>query len=416
MKKIMIFLLFGIVLSFGAGSYAQDIAIKPYGFVLTNANYNSVTKADVPVKVGLADNSANFLITPRQTRFGFRMTYEQDWKVTAVIEMDFFGLKGSGSNGGVMQSAPRLRLANVKLQKQNSDWSFVIGQDWTVFAPLNPTSMMHVSIPKFSSSGNLWNRFPQVRAEYKYKIDEKNSLILQGAFLRPLGADITPTVNQTDELGAGELSVFPFLEMRVAAEIGPAATVGASVHYGQEDFFKAWNGEKKVDSISYPIKDENTSSLAMAGDAKIKSGIATFSAEAFWGKNLTMLFGSAYLKSVAESDGTYKIDGVGSMGGWLEVSLKPKNSKFTCGAGLGYEALKESDVDSLIQDAIFKSATPMHKNLTFFGLISYSPFSNFSCGLELNHIRTSYKKLDGASLVGADAGNTTVGLAFKFDF
>ena len=414
MKKLVIILLFSVVLSFGVSSHAAEVIIKPYGFVLIDANYNSDTKADVPVKVGLADNSSNFLITPRQTRFGLRMTYEQEWKVTAVIEMDFFGLKGSGANGGVMQSAPRLRMANIRLQKK--DLSFVIGQDWSVFAPLNPASMMHVSIPKFSSSGNLWNRFPQLRAEYKFKIDEKNSLLLQGALLRPLGADITPAINQTDELGAGELSVFPFLEMRLAADIGPSATVGASIHYGQEDFYKAWNGQKKIDSLNYALKDEKTSTLAIAGDAKIKSGIATFSAEAFWGENLTMLFSNAYLKSRAESDGQFKVEGVGAAGGWAELSLKPKNSKFTYGAGLGYEALKEKDVDSLIQDALFKSATPMHKNMTIFGMISYSPFSNFSCGLELNHIRTSYKKLEGTALAGADAGNTSIGLAFKFDF
>jgi len=414
MKKTVFILLFSGILSFGVSSHAADVVLKPYGFVLVNANYNSDTKADVPVKVGLADNYSNFLITPRQTRFGLRMTYEQEWKITAVIEMDFFGLKGSGANGGVMQSAPRLRMANIRLQKK--DLSFVIGQDWSVFAPLNPTSMMHVSIPKFSSSGNLWNRFPQLRAEYKFKIDGKNSLLLQGALLRPLGADVAPVVNQTDELGAGELSTMPFLEMRVAAEIGSAATVGASIHYGQEDFHKAWNGEKKVDSLTYAIKDEKTRTFAMAGDAKIKFGIATLSAEAFSGKNLTMLFSNAYLKSVGRPEDKLKIDGVGAAGGWVELSLKPKNSKLTFGAGLGYEAMKRKDVDSLIQDPLFKSAAPTHKNMAFFGLISYAPFSNFSCGLEFNHIKTSYRKLAGNGLVGADAGNTSLGLAFKFDF
>jgi len=414
MKKWIPILLIGLGLSFGIMSHAADVNFKPYGFVLVNANYNSDTKADVPVKVGLTDDSSNFLITPRQTRFGFRMTYEQDWKVSAVIEMDFFGLKGSGANGGVMQSAPRLRLANMRLQK--NDLSFVIGQDWVLFAPLNPTSMMHVSIPKFSSSGNLWNRFPQLRAEYKLKLDEKNSLLLQGAVLRPLGADVTPTVNQTDELGAGEQSDFPFLQMRLAADIGPAATVGASVHYGQEDFYKAWNGGKKVGDVTYAIKNENTSTFALAGDTKLKFGIATLSAEAYWGKNLTMLFGNAYLKSEAASNGEYKIDGVGSAGGWAELAVKPKNSKFTLGVGLGYEALKEGDVDSLTTDDLFKSATPMHTNMTIFALIGYSPFSNFTCGLEINHIQTGYKKISGGTLVGADAKNTSVGLAFKFDF
>ena len=414
MKKIGFALLVGCVLSFGAAGYAADVAFKPYGFLLTNANFNSDTKADVPVKVGLTDDFSNFLITPRQTRFGLRLSYEQDWKVTGTIEMDFFGLKGSGANGGVMQSAPRLRLANIRLQK--NDLAFVVGQDWSVFAPLNPASMMHVGIPKFSSSGNLWNRFPQLRAEYKFKIDDKNSLLLQGALMRPLGADVTPAVNQTDELGAGELAGMPFLEMRAAMDFGPAAAFGASLHYGQEDFHKAWGGFRTIGGTAYALKDERTGTFAVAADAKVKTGPATFSAEAYWGQNLTMLFGNGYLKSVAGTDGTYKVDGIGSMGGWVEISLKPKNSKLSYGAGVGFEALNEDDVDALTTDALFKSAVPMHKNMTIFGLISYSPFSNLTCGLELNHIITSYKKSDGTALIGEDAGNTTIGLAFRFDF
>lgn len=186
------------------------LEIKPYGFILVNAQYNDKIPTDIPVKTALTDTVSNFLITARQTRFGFKMTYEATWKIAGQIELDFWGLKGSGSNGAAMQSAPRLRLANFKITKENV--TFLFGQDWTIFAPLNPTSWAHVSIPEFSSSGNLWNRFPQIRGEYKAKIGENNSLLLQGALLRPLGADVTPAVTQAEQMGAGELAGLPLFK------------------------------------------------------------------------------------------------------------------------------------------------------------------------------------------------------------
>jgi len=57
----------------------------------------------------------------------------------------------------------RLRLAFGRL-----DWkhvAFEAGQDWSVFAPLNPTSLAAYAIPEFSESGNPWIRLPQIRAE-----------------------------------------------------------------------------------------------------------------------------------------------------------------------------------------------------------------------------------------------------------
>jgi hypothetical protein len=410
MKKFLLLTLVIFILSSGV-VYAGDVEIKPYGFILVNANYNDAIKADIPVKAALTDTVSSFLITPRQTRFGFKLNYEADWKVAGVFEMDFFGLKGSSANGGVMQSAPRLRLANFKLTKD--DFSLIFGQDWTIFAPLSPTSMMHVSIPEFSSSGNLWNRFPQMRFEYKAKLDDKNSLLFQGAFLRPLGADITPTVNQTDEFGAGELANLPFVQGRVAANLGTSATIGASFHFGQEDFYTFYNGVKKInDTTFYNIDDTKTSTMAVAGDLKFKVNILTLSGEAFWGENLTMLFSNSYVRSEATGS-KYEVKGVGAMGGWGELIIKPSNSKFSFGGGVGFETLKEEDVDSLFTDAIFPASKPLWKNMTIFATILYAPFDKVSFGFEFNNIKTTYKT---SKTVEKDADNNSVSFACKFDF
>jgi hypothetical protein len=427
MKKVLLLTLSIFALSFYL-AFAGDVEIKPYGFILVNGNYNDGIKADIPFRAALADTFSNFLITARQTRFGFKMSYEATWKVTGNLEMDFFGLKGSGANGGVMQSAPRLRLAYFKITK--NDLSLLFGQDWTILAPLSPTSMMHVSIPEFSSSGNLWNRYPQLRVEYKAKLDDKNSLLFQGALLRPLGADITPTVNQTDELGAGELAGLPFIQGRVSANIGTTATIGASAHFGQEDFFTAMGGKKKViasivfDTLTwkfdttyttYDIEDKKTTTMAVAGDLKVKANIVTLSGEGFWGENLAMLFSNAHLRSEL-TGGKYEIKGVQAMGGWGEVSIKPTNSKFTFGAGGGIEILKEAHVDSFFNDKLFTSSTPLWKNMTIFATVIYTPLDKVSIGLEFNNIKSTYKKKESGNIVEKDADDNSASLAFKFDF
>lgn len=385
----------------------NKVEINPYGFILLNAQYNDKVATDIPVKAALTDTVSNFLITARQTRFGFKMTYEATWKIAGQIELDFWGLKGSGANGSAMQSAPRLRLANFKITKDKI--TFVFGQDWTIFAPLSPTSWAHVSIPEFSSSGNLWNRFPQIRGEYKAKLGENNSLLLQGALLRPLGADVTPAATQAEQMGAGELSGLPFVQARAAVGIGKNATIGVSAHFGQEDFSKARNDTTN-------LTDDKTTSMAVAGDVKAKADIVSFGAEGYWGKNLPMLFSNAYVKST-KAGNKWKIEGVETMGSWGEVSIAPKNTKVTFNVGGGLEQLKEKDVDSLITDEFFCIAKPLWKNMTIFANVIWTPIEKVTFALEFNNITTTYKFTnEEGKIADKDAKNNCINLAFKFDF
>ncbi|HEX9912091.1 MAG TPA: hypothetical protein VGB01_02460, partial [candidate division Zixibacteria bacterium] len=274
-------------------------------------------------------------------------------------------------------------------------------------------SMMHVAIPEFSSCGNLWNRFPQVRLEYKAKIDDKNSILFQAAILRPFGADITPTVNQTDEFGSGELANLPFVQGRVSANVeigatGATGTIGGSFHFGQEDFRTAKNDTT--------ISEDKTNTMAFAGDAKFKYDIVTISGEAYLGENLTMLFSNAYLMSDSGARNQYKYEGVKTYGGWGEIFVKPKDSKFSFGGGVGLEFLDEADVSSLLSDKRFPSSLPLWKNMTIFGTVIYAPFDKVSFGLEFNNIKTTYKKIKDGKEVEEDADNNSISLAFKFDF
>ena len=89
-----------------------DLTFKPYGFVLSNLQYNNNVKADIPTVVALTDTTKNVLLTARQTRIGFNLGMEESgWKLTGKAELDFWGLRGSGRNGAAVQAAPRLRRA-----------------------------------------------------------------------------------------------------------------------------------------------------------------------------------------------------------------------------------------------------------------------------------------------------------------
>jgi hypothetical protein len=118
-----------------------------YGTLLFNAFYNdaAVNITDIPLfalKQGsdALGNDKTFGMTARQSRLGLRFDDPANLaggKLMGDLEVDFLG--GSAPFGnGVNMDLIRLRLAYGRL-----DWShFALeaGQDWAVFAPLNPTS------------------------------------------------------------------------------------------------------------------------------------------------------------------------------------------------------------------------------------------------------------------------------------
>ncbi len=388
---------------------SAGVDVKPYGFILVNVGINDVLGTDIPVKAGIADTTTrtNFLITPRQTRFGLKMSSEwEDWEIGGQIELDFWGLKGSGANGLAMQSAPRLRRAFFKMTRENM--TFLVGQEWVFFAPLSPTSIAHVSIPEFSSCGNLWNRMPQIRFEHQHDLGENGSVLFQWALLRPLGADVaTATRTQGEAFGAGEYNGLPFFQGRVSASFDNNVTIGFSSHYGQEDWDKA-----------YPTMDfheDKTTTAAAAVDFKAKAGIFGLSGEWFMGSNLRMLFSNAHVWAEFDAvSGKNKVKGVEANGGWGQISLKPQNTNLSFNTGVGTEILKEEHVDSLAA----AGAAQLWKNLTFFANIMAKPMDNVTVAFEYGYLKTTYKYWDAtaAALAESDANNSNFNLAFKFDF
>lgn len=410
MRKLFVAVITLVVVVAGSAVAADtELTVKPYGFVLSNLQYNDNVKADIPTVAALTDSVKNMLMTARQTRLGFNLGMEEaGWKLAGKAELDFWGLRGSGKNGAALQSAPRLRLGYFTMTKRKV--TLLFGQDWTCFAPLSPESDAHVSIPGFSSSGNLWNRLPQIRFEFK-NATEKQTTLLQLALVRPLASDQDPTTaySQADALGAGEVSGLPFAQGRFAFSPNQKVTVGVSGHFGQEDF------EMILNDTTY---EDKTATYAAALDFKAAGPVVTVMGEAFMGSNLITLFSNAsYFKDTWTSTTGVKNEPVKVKGGWATIGIKPANSKISFNGGAGLEILDCEQVDSIATHDSNKAK--LEKNFTAFGNLFYSPLTKIRFGMEIGYIKSSYKTYKTtptAAIYEDDGSNLSFNFSAKFSF
>ena len=376
MDKLLSVIVLGLLFSVGQLYAEEKPEVTPYGFILVNAGFNMDNPGpfDIPVIArSNPDTIQTFLITPRQTRFGFKMSGAEAMgaKLNGGIELDFFGLTGSSGAGGVTQSAPRLRRAFCKLTWEKT--SLLIGQEWIFFAPLSPSSLAHVSIPEFSGSGNLWNRLPQVSLEQRMAAGEKGEVKLNVGLFRPFGAEVVQKpVTQSDLPGLGEKKGLPFLQARLGLSVksgkDKSFTLGGNVHFGQ-----------------FEVDDDNDNTFAAASDLALQAGNFGLKGEGFVGKGTNMLFSRA-------------ARGVGTKGGWGQATIKAE--KVTLNGGYGAEILDEDDV----------GAGALSKNQTLFVNAIYAAAKHTKIAFEFGHIITSYKGME------EDENSNSLNLAFQYVF
>ena len=149
----------------------KGLPISLYGTVLFTAgsntavfNYSDV--AMIASKQGTDATGAdkNFYASGRQTRLGLNVdpVSALGGKLTGRFEFDMMG-GGAPYPNGINMNLFRMRLAYGRV-----DWdraAVEAGQDWSIFAPLSPTSLNEYGIPEFTGAGNLWIRLPQLRLE-----------------------------------------------------------------------------------------------------------------------------------------------------------------------------------------------------------------------------------------------------------
>lgn len=283
--------------------------LKVFGTIHAHAFSNGGTPnwLDLPNLVappGLTPGT--FSMALRQSRFGFAADGPTigGVRTSGIVAMDFFGGIPGFQTGQVM-GLPRLLVAYARFDGQHA--AAEIGQDHTLLAPRDPTSLAGFAFPLLFRSGNLYLRAPQVRIEYSIA----PLMRVAGGIMAPVGGDLVDLDYRfvPPALG-GERSRRPAVQARV--EFGTAdpearrrAAIGAAGHYG-------W--ERRNDGLA-----KGWGSAVDFGARVDKIGVA---GEVFAGDNMDA-FGAALGLDARAA------------GGWAELQLIPTDRvSFNVGAGI----------------------------------------------------------------------------------
>ena len=376
---------------------APAIRVTPYGIAYFNAfsNSDAVNNGDVPL-FAAASGPGHLGMTARQSRLGIRVTGAKVGKasVAAVVEGDFFGgypTVGIGDNMGVF----RLRLANARL-----DWtkgSLVVGQDWMIFAPVNPLSISSAGIPLFAAAGNPWSRLPQVRGEWKTK-----TVLLQGGVLAPQTGDFNSAFFY--QPGSGALSETPFLQGRAAVLLAnfaaskKIATIGVSGHWGRS-------------RVTTTAVDREFDSNGIAADWVLPLGTkVTVQGEVFAGSNLGGFQAGIFQGLIADGavagpSGTPVLDGprgIDTAGGWVQVTAAVTPA-VTVHGGFGTDNPDDEDFLTVV-----RRETRIDNAAISFG-VQHRASAQISWGVEYRRLETKY-------LIAGDKDASHVNVGFTFTF
>jgi hypothetical protein len=375
---------------------AEPPKITPYGIAYFNLFSNSAASnnGDVPL-FAAASGTGNLGLTGRQSRLGIRVTGAKLGKanVTGVVEGDFFGgypAVGIGDNMGVF----RLRLANARL-----DWtkgSLVVGQDWMIFAPVNPLSLSSAGIPLFAAAGNPWSRLPQIRGEWKTR-----KVLLQGGVLAPQTGDFSAAFFYVP--GSGALSETPFLQGRAAVTLAnfaaskKVATIGVSGHWGQSRVTGAIDRTFDSNGVAVDFVLPLGTKVTVQGEAFTGSNLGGFQAGIFQG----VIADGA----LAGADGIVRLDGprgIGTTGGWVQATAAVTPT-VTVHAGFGSD--DPDDADFL---TVTRRETRIENTAVSVGF-QHRASAQISWGIEYRRMETTY-------LIAGDKDNGHVNVGFTFTF
>jgi hypothetical protein len=351
--------------------------------LLMNAFYDTSlnNNQDVPLVNGKQGsdplgNDKSFGMTARQSRIGLRYTGSQiaGARISGQAEIDFFGGK-AGFVNGINFDLVRLRLAFGRLEWNNV--AFEAGQDWSVFAPLNPTSLAEVAIPALSASGNLWIRTPQLRVELNKDVSDTTRIRFQIAAVDPdVGDYNTAVFASTRTPGIGERGRYPAVDSRLGlttkAEDREFA-FGVSSHYGRGKNA----GTIGTGTTTFQV---GVDSWGVAIDYSLPfSKLFTFSGEWFVGRALG-IFSGALSESVLPVGTPGGQRGVETSGGWSQAQFN-FNPKWQMNLAYGIEAERNREVRT----------GDRNKNQTYLGnvIYKYNPRVNFA--LEWRRFLTNFK-------------------------
>ncbi|MBI3074378.1 MAG: hypothetical protein HYY84_19885 [Deltaproteobacteria bacterium] len=369
---------------------ASEVKVQPYGVVWTNFFYNvgSVNNIDIPFLSTASTGSDTFGATARQTRVGLKASIPKVWGGATIkghFESDFF----AGSANSAFQASkpiPRIRIASIALEWERA--RVLVGQDWTIFAPLNPASLAHASIPGFAATGNLWDRAPQIRFEW-WRGSGALKYGVQAALYAPVDNELFSGATVADQTYAVFRSADPIGLSRLPGgqarlwfgldmPSGKQGVLGIASHTHFERYFFEGGAETllQASGVAVDVALPVTKWLSLSG-------------EFFFGKNLESFMGGAMQgvkkTTAAASDGSGKTvltstREIGTMGGWAQLSLAP-TSVWSFHFGYGIDQPNEDDIATKTRS----------RNTAGYVGIGITPHEKLKFAVEYNWLETQSK-------------------------
>ncbi len=381
-----------------------NLTLTPYGTIYFNTVGNSggTNNAEVPI-FATPTGSGNVGASVRQTRLGLKLEGAKvgTARLAAVVEGDFFGGFLSiaiDENFGVF----RIRLAYLKLEWERT--TLTVGQDWMVFAPVNPVSIPAAGNPQMGAAGNLWARLPQVRFERKFG----SHFALQAAMLDSQTGDFATNAPFVVQPTSGNASRVPFIQNRISFSDNnwfgtkKAGSIGISGHFGRSRVFTGTTNIRN-----------DIASIAVALNWNFPlTGLVSFSGEAFLGRNLGGFQGGIFQSY--NTDSAYKVGSamvaggvrsIGTRGGWAQIGFTPPNLKNKLGI------YGSAGIDDPINRDLFSISHRdwRTRNLAISANVIYKFTPQFSIGAEFRRFVTNYLYSNRQS-----ANHVNLGASYSF--
>jgi hypothetical protein len=294
----------------GASNRFADIQ-NPFFVLPKDANFRT---GGNNVSLG-SGNDPNYSLYPRLTRMGVDYFGEPiealgGARVSGRFETDFLTIDPD-PNPGVpnveSRQLIRLRLAYVQVQK--GGFTFLIGQDWDIIAPLLPTINDNTTM---WNAGNLGDRRPIMKILYDWKVSDNTVVQIQNGIYLP------DAINNRDLDNNGfrdaEDKVLPGYQGRLGV-------ITQSWVCGEKIIGGVW-GAYAESHTNTPIGLSrrtafNSSVVGCDLRLPIVAGL-TFQGELFTGRDLDDLRGGA-----GQGVNTFLGREVAASGGWCELVARP---------------------------------------------------------------------------------------------
>ena len=349
------------------------------GIVLVNMfeNRGVVDNADFPeiaLEAGPLDSAGTFGGTLRQSQIGLE-AFGPDVlgaRTSADIRFDFAGGFPTAPNGAVL-GLVRLRTGTIRMDWANT--SVIAGQDFLFFSPLAPTSLASFAVPALSYAGNLWAWTPQVRVEHRIHFSETSSLLLQAGILDSLSGDL-PYSQYERYPSWGEESGQPAYAGRAAWServFGQDVTLGTGGYYGRQywGFGRHVNGWASTADLTLPL------GKYFGFTGQFYRGSALGGLGGGVGQDV-LLAGALFSPAV--------IQGLDSMGGWVQLKFKPA-PKFEINGALGDDNPFASELRRFPSSDSYYGVS-LSKNVSPFVNIIYRMRSDVMMSVEYRRLKT----------------------------